>query len=63
MTAEDYGELAYKSYCLKSGGKSLVSGVQLPDWMALDYPIRAAWIHAASAVVDTVYDVITNKKF
>lgn len=44
------GEIAYSGYYVKSGGKSLVSGADLPSWDEQDYPIQEAWEAAAQAV-------------
>lgn len=56
----EYGQIAYDAYCLESGGKSLISGATLPDWMSLKYPIRAAWVAAAQAVAKTVRSDFTD---
>lgn len=37
---------AYERYLHASGGKSLVSGAELPGWNALPAPIRDAWMAA-----------------
>lgn len=37
---------AYERYLAASGGKSLVSGAELPGWDALSAEIRAAWMAA-----------------
>jgi hypothetical protein len=42
-----YGRANYDGYCESSGGKSLVSGADLPGWDDLKDEIRVAWIHAA----------------
>lgn len=44
------GNLAYDAYCENSGGKSLVSGADLPPWSELSKPIQTAWEAAAAAV-------------
>jgi hypothetical protein len=41
------GRAAYKRYLGASGGKSLVSGAELPGYDALPEAIRAAWRAAA----------------
>lgn len=48
------GQIAYEGYCADSGGKSLVSGAQLPTWSALVPEIQHAWSASASAVVDSM---------
>lgn len=37
---------AYERYLASSGGKSLVSGAELPGWDALSPEIKAAWMAA-----------------
>ena len=37
---------AYERYLASSGGKSLVSGAELPGWSALSPEIKAAWMAA-----------------
>lgn len=46
----ELGYIAYTGYCESSGGKSLVSGAQLPHWDDLKLEIRDAWNAAAEAV-------------
>lgn len=41
------GRRAYERYLHASGGKSLVSGADLPGWDALALEIRKAWMAAA----------------
>lgn len=41
------GRAAYERYLAASGGKSLVSGAELPGWDALPAAIRDAWMAAA----------------
>lgn len=41
---------AYEGYCEHTGGKSLATGCDLPDWDQLPDPIRDAW-HAAILAV------------
>jgi hypothetical protein len=48
----DLGKIAYEAYCKFSGGKSLVSGEQLPTWDNQDSKIRDAWRAAAQAVME-----------
>lgn len=40
------GQCAYERYCAESGGKSLVSGAELPGWVDLKPDIKAAWMAA-----------------
>ena len=47
----DYGQTAYDAYVDRSGGKSLISDEDLPEWRDLQADIRAAWSAAAVAVV------------
>jgi hypothetical protein len=42
--------VAYEAYCKSTGGKSLISGADLPGWNALSDPIKTAWAAAAEAV-------------
>lgn len=48
------GQLAYEGYYAASGGRSLVSGYQLPAWDELSTVIKDAWIAAALAVAEDV---------
>ncbi len=45
-----YGQVAYEAYSEHSGGKSLISGAELPSWDLLSSEIRAAWEASAKAV-------------
>jgi len=45
------GETAYSGYFVACGGKSLISGAELPSWDEQSEEIRAAWQAAADAVV------------
>jgi len=49
-----YGQIAYESYCLATGGKSLVTGEQLPSWEDQSPEIQSAW-HAAGAAAGEAY--------
>ena len=49
---QDYGKIAYEAYCRQTGNKSLISGVELPMWEALDQKIQMAWNAAGQAVMD-----------
>jgi len=44
------GEVAYSGYYVACGGKSLISGAELPAWDEQAEEIRAAWQAAADAV-------------
>lgn len=46
-----YGKVAYEGYRVSSGGRSLVSGVTLPEWTDLTPEIREAWTSAADSVL------------
>jgi len=50
MKLVSYGQLAYEAYRSSSGGKSLVSGAELPPWDDLPEDIRDAWCDAGHAV-------------
>jgi hypothetical protein len=43
-------EIGYNAYRESAGGKSLVSGVPLPEFHELTEKIQTAWIAAAEAV-------------
>ncbi len=47
---DELGKIAYEAYCASTGGRSLVSGAQLPVWEQQAQEIRAAWNAAAAAV-------------
>jgi hypothetical protein len=47
------GQIAYEGYCKYSGGRSLVSGVEIPPWETQSTPIQAAWESAAQSVLDS----------
>lgn len=49
--AESAGRAAYAAYCDAVGGVS-VRGEPLPTWEGQSALIRAAWMHAAEAVLD-----------
>jgi hypothetical protein len=44
------GETAYSGYFVACGGKSLISGAELPSWDEQAPEIRTAWESAADAV-------------
>jgi hypothetical protein len=46
------GQTAYEAYCASSGGKSLISGAQLPTWDGLKPEIKTAWEAAGKAAVE-----------
>lgn len=50
----NYGKVAYEAYCNATGGRSLISGAELPTWEKLDARIQNAWVEAAAAVQLTV---------
>jgi hypothetical protein len=45
------GQIAYEGYSMQTGGKSLISGDDLPPWDFLDQSLKDAWIAAAQNVV------------
>ena len=49
------GRVAYVAYLKSSGGKSLVSGAELPPWADLPEAIRNAWESAAEAAIGYVF--------
>jgi hypothetical protein len=53
-TADQLGRIAYEGYSAASDGRSLVSGVELPDWPDLPEIIRYAWTLAAAEVAAAV---------
>lgn len=48
---EEAGKTAYNAYKSASGGKSLVSGADLPEWEWLSEPIRFSWTHVAEVLL------------
>lgn len=48
------GEVAYSGYFKACGGKSPISGAELPSWDEQAEPIRLAWQAAADAVRDAL---------
>ena len=48
------GQAAYEAYCASSGGKSLVTGAQLPPFAELKPEIRSAWEAAGAAAAAVV---------
>jgi|HubBroStandDraft_2_1064218.scaffolds.fasta_scaffold09378_5 hypothetical protein len=51
MPGPDYGKIAYDAYVASSKGKSLISGLPLPNWAAQAQNIKDAWRAAAEAVI------------
>lgn len=52
-----FGQLAYETYCAASGGRSLVSGDQLPSWdeqKRMRPKIADAWMAVGLAVAQEV---------
>lgn len=47
-------KIAYEAYCNATGGRSLISGAELPTWEALKPEIQQAWDAAAQAVAETL---------
>lgn len=45
------GKLAYEAYCKSTGGKSAVTGAELPAWDDQSPEIQEAWEAAAQAAV------------
>jgi hypothetical protein len=46
-----YGSLAYMAYRDAAGGRSLVTGADLPLWEDLSEQIQEAWLSSAFAVL------------
>jgi hypothetical protein len=55
MTMQDddlkWGKLAYDAYAAAAGGRSLVTGDDLPPWINLSDQLKTCWITAARTVV------------
>lgn len=49
--SELLGRLAYEAYLEACGGRSLVSGDELPEWDDQSPEIKAAWDHVGDAVL------------
>ena len=47
---DSLAQAAYEAYCDAAGGKSLVTGDNLPTWFDLPHSIRGAWRAAAGMV-------------
>jgi hypothetical protein len=57
MAPSEYGEIAYNAYLASVGGKSLVTGDELPGWKQLSRTrpeVALGWTRAAGAVVTSV---------
>ncbi len=52
MEPRSPGQIAYDGYFKKCGGRSLISGAELPAWEAQSEAIREAWEAAAQALSD-----------
>lgn len=50
VSNEAVAQHAYEAYSAQAGGKSLVSGDQLPEWEQLSDEIKQAWHAVAEAV-------------
>lgn len=50
MKNYELAKTAYDAYCRATGGKSLISGQDLPPFENLSDPIKDAWYEAAQAV-------------
>ena len=48
---ESYGEAAYNGYKESTGGKSLISSDELPEWAELAEEVKTAWNEAAESVI------------
>lgn len=48
---ELFGRAAYEAYCQCTGGRSAVTGAELPTWDNQRPDIREAWRAAADAVL------------
>lgn len=48
-TEATMGEIAYNAYRDHTGGISLATGVQIPEWRFLPKDIKAAWEAAGGA--------------
>lgn len=49
------GKVAYEAYCKSVGGRSAISGEELPTWIDQKDEIKVAWDAAALAVVNADY--------
>ncbi|HEX4713347.1 MAG TPA: hypothetical protein VH164_00305 [Ktedonobacteraceae bacterium] len=48
-TGKSLGQIAYEAYLAYSGGKSLITGDELPPWEECLEPIKHAWDASAHA--------------
>lgn len=46
-----YGQIGYEAYRAHTGGKSLATGQEIPQWENLAPIIQAAWEAAGEAIV------------
>jgi hypothetical protein len=53
QTTAELAQAGYEAYVTRAGGKSLISGEQLPGWVGLPAEIREAWEAATEAILDT----------
>lgn len=51
---DDMGRAAYEAYCQSVGGKSPITGDDLPEYKELPLPVRTGWIAAGRAVATAV---------
>jgi hypothetical protein len=49
-TDQEVARVAYEAYADATGGRSAVTGAELPSWGDQSQQIRAAWVAAAVAV-------------
>lgn len=43
------GQVAYEAYCAHTNWKSLITGIQLPQWIDLRDSLKEAWEKAGNA--------------
>lgn len=46
------GQIGYEAYRNHTGGKSLATGANIPEWDSISPAIQAAWEVAAKAISD-----------
>jgi hypothetical protein len=56
------GQVAYEAYCKHTNWKSLISGADLPQWIAVKPEIKDAWEAAGTAIEDAIVIGITKVK-
>lgn len=54
MEKRSLGEIGYEAYRAKSNGRSLISGVEIPEFDKLPQPIKDAWEAAGKEVSGVV---------